>query len=387
MNILLSGVNLHPISGGTFATVCSFRETFVRAGHTVNVLNFTKYGAADDGRGFLDIATSRWPIANWYHCCATAYSERIRAMVEAANLVFIHGIYVHPLLVVSQHARDRGVPYVTVPHGSLDPHSLVTHRWRKRFWLALYHDMLVMQSAAVLYATPTEMERSWARGLERHAVVVPWGIETHGDYEKEAFAARIRTRHGLRSGQRIAFFCARMAAVKRPVETMTAFLREAPEGWVMICAGPASHDFPVEKVAALCEKSQGRCIYTGPVFGADVLEYYKAADLFLLLSHSENFSHSVATAQACAVPVVVSPGVGLACYVKDCGGGFVAPGESFEDICTALRAAFQADPAQLADQGRAGRRWAERELSQAVFSKRLGAVCHSFAAKTKSECA
>jgi len=193
----------------------------------------------------------------------------------------------------------------------------------------MYRNTLFARSAAVLYATETERNRSVVAGLERRTECIPWSIDASlTDENTTARQRRVRMRHNLTGDRQIALFCARLARVKRLAETIRAFLRVAPPRWVLLCVGPATSEVDIDEIQTLCARSEGRCIYVGPMYGGDLEDYYAAADLFVLFSHSENFSHSVAQALAQAVPVAISPGVGLAALVHRYGGGFVADGES-----------------------------------------------------------
>ena len=120
-----------------------------------------------------------------------------------------------------------------------------------------------------------------------------------------------------------------------------------------------------------------------PIYGHDVDDYYAAADLFILFSHSENYGHSVGQALAKGVPVALSPGVGLSTYVHRYGGGFVADGESFDDMCRVLSAAFNCSAGTLRELGEIGRNWVERELSPVAFAERLDAMCISLIEEAK----
>ena len=376
-NVVSVGVNLVPQSGGTFRTVWEFYEALRSKDWAVQIVNFSKYRVEDLSEGSRTFLTTRLPVGRAYQWSHHMYGKTVTSAIRGADLVIIHGIYVHPLLHAARMAMKLGIPYILVPHGSLDPFSLTHHPWQKRVWLSLYREVLFARSAAVLYASEVERNRSWASGVERRAECIPWAVAARSAVEKVTAQETIRLRHGLRRDRQIALFCARIARVKRLADTIRAFLREAPGQWVLLCVGPATSEVDMDEIRNLCAGSEGRCIYVGPVFGQDVKDYYAAADLFVLLSHSENFGHSVGQALAQGVPVVLSPGVGLVPYVKRYGGGFVSGGESFEDICRVLRTGLNSSAEALRELGETGRKWVERELSSTVFAERLDALCMS----------
>ena len=378
------GVNLVPQSGGTFRTILQFYEALRSKDWAVQILNFSKYRAEDLPEGSMTFSTTRLLVGRAYQWSHHIYGKTVTSAIRGADLVMIHGIYVHPLLQAAQMAAKRGIPYILVPHGSLDPFSLRHHRWQKRVWLSLYRDTLFAQSAAVLYGSELEKNRSVISGVERRPECIPWAVDAGSADGNATARQRVRIRHNLACGQRLALFCARVARVKRLPETIRAFLRLAPHDWVLLCVGPATSEVDMDEIRTLCARSEGRCDYVGPVFGRDVEDYYAAADLFVLLSYSENFGHSVGQALARGVPVVLSPGVGLAPYVRRYGGGFVADGESFDDLCSVLGAAIHCGTGALRELGETGRKWVERELGPIAFAERLDGLCRSVREEARS---
>jgi glycosyltransferase involved in cell wall biosynthesis len=70
-----------------------------------------------------------------------------------------------------------------------------------------------------------------------------------------------------------------------------------------------------------------RVLFVGPVNDIDKWALYENAEMFVLPSYSENFGNVVAEAMSMACPVVVTPEVGLADFVRATGAGIVTDGE------------------------------------------------------------
>ena len=101
-----------------------------------------------------------------------------------------------------------------------------------------------------------------------------------------------------------------------------------------------------------------RIYYAGFVEGARKQQLLSDAMALVLPSYSENFGNVVLEAMATAVPVVVTPEVGLSSVVANTQSGIVSPGDT-ESLSAAIRS-LVADAQLRARLGENGRRAAIR---------------------------
>ncbi len=106
--------------------------------------------------------------------------------------------------------------------------------------------------------------------------------------------------------------------------------------------------------------------------GADRRALLHGAAALALVSVAENFGNAVLEAMACAVPVVVTPGVGLAEEVESSAAGKVVPADP-EAIGVAL-AELAADPERASAMGRRGRAAVEERFTWRAVAERMRAV-------------
>jgi glycosyltransferase involved in cell wall biosynthesis len=276
---------------------------------------------------------------------------------------------------MAKYARKKGIPYVVVAHGSLDPWTFSYRGWRKQAWMWQAGNALLSGAHHVLFSTSAEMRKAgkWVNTTGR---VVHWPVEFVPDYDKAAAIGRMQQALGLPSSSRIAMFCGRLHPMKMPLETIQAFHRAAPSDWVLLLIGPATAEIPQEVVESACRATNGRCRYIGPAYGESLVNYYQAAELLVLFSHRENFSHVTAEALAFGVPPLVSTTVDLVHDLDGSGTGccVVADDVSPKGLTEALQTALSKSSEQLAEMGQRGRAWARERLSPETFKANVAKI-------------
>ena len=381
------GINLFPNRGGIYRTVKSFTQVFNQLAWDASVLNF---GASIEGPTAFAcpstfIQTLRWPKLRQYYVGLGYYKPEIRKVLSSADVVFIHGIFHHAAAVVSAYCRARNVPYILVSHGSLDPYVFTYNSIRKRVWTTTYRKRLFVDSAAVLFSTQAEAEKAkrWTNG--GNVEVLYWPVDLVPEYDKSDAKAELRRRYELPPKTRIALFCGRLDPMKRPIETIREFKAAAGKEWALLLVGPLSHGLSRETVDSACREPGAKCIWVGPAYGEDLGDHFRAADLFILWSHRENFSHVVAEALACAVPVFISRGVDLWRDLAPVGCSFLAPEGAEGSVSGALSRVLCMSEEDLGAAGRRGRVWARDELSVERFGRRVERICESVSSGRKRE--
>ncbi|MBI4874393.1 MAG: glycosyltransferase [Acidobacteria bacterium] len=379
------GVDLEPKTGGTYRSVLNFQSSLSRLGVEVDICSFSPGPSPVATPGVAQVPTSRKFPGKPYYFWSGCYSGRLRGILTGADIVFLHGLYIHPFVHAALWSRRNQVPYVVVPHGSLDPWVFSYRRYRKQAWLRLYRRLMLEDASSVVFASARERDKAAGLPAIARPDVINWPVASVADFDKTSAGQRVRLDCGLPNRCRVALFCGRLHPMKRPIETIELFLRTAPRDWVLLLVGPASAEIPETKMASICGASGGRCRYLGPVFGDRLSDFYKAADLLVLISHRENFSYTVTEALACGVPVLVSNGVDLSADIAREGCGFVvdnpADGQTLEK---AFDSSLRCDSASLASMGARGRRWVRRDLSEERFSTRLEALCDSIVRRAGS---
>ncbi|MFI6654442.1 D-inositol-3-phosphate glycosyltransferase [Streptomyces sp. NPDC050523] len=183
----------------------------------------------------------------------------------------------------------------------------------------------------------------------------------------EAGRAAARARLGLPQDALIPLFAGRIQPLKAPdvlLRAVARLLQQRP--WlrerivVPVVGGPSGSGLArpegLQKLAAGLGISD--VVRFRPPVGQDRLaDWYRAASVLVMPSHSESFGLVAVEAQACGTPVIAAEVGGLPVAVRDGVSGTLVPGHDPADYARALRA-FADDPHLSARMGRSAARHA-----------------------------
>jgi glycosyltransferase involved in cell wall biosynthesis len=219
------------------------------------------------------------------------------------------------------------IPYFVFPHGMLDPWFKRTYPLKhlKKWLYWPWGEYRVLRDARAVIFT-SDAERVQAREsfslYDARERVSSLGIEAPPTASADDFFDRFPE---LR-GKRIVLFLGRLHVKKGCDLLIDAFARAAPNdrSLVLVMAGPADDAYAAELRDRAGRSGAGdRVVFTGMIEGAVKWGALRAADVFILPSHQENFALAVVEALACDLPVLISNQINICREVEDDGAGFV----------------------------------------------------------------
>lgn len=278
--------------------------------------------------------------------------------LQSFDIVHIHGLYRFPPTYAAYQAHRQGVPYIIMPHGSLDPYlydkssrSVLLKRLYER-WFDLPN---LHAASAIHYTAEEERERVAFLNLRAPSFVVPNGLDWE-PYRALPPRGALRSRWGLANAP-LVLFLGRLHFKKGLDLLIPAFdrlRRRLPDAQLVI-VGPENDDYGQTVRGWVREHGLEDAVhFVGPLRGADVVQAYVDADVFALPSYTENFGMTVAEAMACALPVVISDQVNIHAEVAKAGAGLVTRCDVGE-LTEALEALLH-DSIRRRAMGEAGRR-------------------------------
>lgn len=258
-----------------------------------------------------------------------ALAPWLRENAGRFDAVVVHGIWSYPNLAVRRAARQAAKPYGVFVHGALDPwfnRKYPLKHLKKRLYWPLQYPVL-RDARAVFFTTATERDLAAISFSPNrwNALVVPYGIsEPDGDprAQVEAFHARwpqLRERRYL-------LYMGRIHEKKGCDLLLQAFARVAAEApdVDLVMAGPDQVGWQATLRKMAADLGLGsRVHWPGMLTGDLKLGALRAAEVFVLPSHQENFGIAVVEALAAGRPVLISNQVNIWPQIEAEGVGLV----------------------------------------------------------------
>ena len=354
--------------GGPIYSVHGLARAQARRGCDVQVFTTNV-----DGPGESPVALGK-PVALdgvkvWYFPCGAGrrlyrsppMQRALTAQVASFDILHLHSVFLWPTLAAARAAQRAGVPYVLAPRGMLVA-DLIRRKSSliKRAWITLFERANIEHAAAMHVTSDIEASEITNLGLgARRFVMVPNGIDV-----PVLLPSKMPGKPYVLSLGRVNW--------KKGLDRLIAAMAHVPDADLVI-AGNDEEGYRATLDKLIAEHGlAGRVSFVGQVEGDAKWALIQRAAVFALPSYSENFGIAVLEAMACAVPVVVTPEVGLAGTVRDAGAGIVVSGDAV--LLGAAIASLIADPARARALGRAGRAAAEGQFSWDAIAGQMRAV-------------
>ncbi|MCK9187960.1 glycosyltransferase [Acidithiobacillus sp.] len=289
------------------------------------------------------------------------FRKFIKIRLREFDVVHIHGLYRFPPTYAAYQARKQNVPYIIRPHGALDPYLYTKSSrsvWLKRLYERWFDLPNLHGAGAIHYTAEDERQRAAFLGLRAPSFVVPNGINW-GRYAQLPTRGAFRSALGLGDAP-LVLFLGRLHPKKGLDLLVPAFetIRRRIVGAQLAIVGPENDRFGQQVRAWVADRGLTEAVhFVGHLDGADVIQAYVDADVFVLPSYTENFGMTVVEAMACALPVVISDQVNIYAEVAQSGAGLVTRCEA-DEVAEAV-IALLVDPERRGVIGRAGREAAQ----------------------------
>lgn len=285
---------------------------------------------------------------------AAASMTRLGGSLEEAlstagtpNVIHDNGLWLPHHHCIATLASRRGIARIVSVRGMLEPWAIRHKRLKKAIAWRLYQRR-DLERATMLHATAvSEIEAIRALGVNSTIVEIPNGADLPEQ-------SREPVRSAAPASRRQALFLSRIHPKKGLPMLIEAWARLRPAGWSLRVAGPdkCGHRAQVEDLVARRDLN-GVVTFLGPVEGEEKAATYRAADLFVLPTHSENFGLVVAEALAYGLPVLTTRGAPWRELETERCGWWVEP--TVDGVLAGLSAAIATDPEGRVEMGQRGR--------------------------------
>ena len=310
-----------------------------------------------DGAGRLSVPIdtpterNRIPIRYFPRQCSEAFkysrpmARWLKENVENFDLVHIHAIFSHSSVAAYKACKEKDIPYIVRPLGTLDPSTIRRKALRKRlFQIAWGRDMLSC-AAKIHYSTNREKELVESSLGTSGGIVVPIGINLCPEATLTAKANNPMP--SMTGTDPYIIFLGRLDPIKNVELLIDAFSEvtssDGLQNWRLLIVGDGNPEYVTSlRLRARLTSAGSRIQFPGWLIGSPKTEAISGAELFALTSRHENFGRAVVEAMSQGVPVLISDNVFVADDVREFEAGWVASG-SLDEVVRILREAVSDD--------------------------------------------
>ncbi len=307
--------------------------------------------------------------------------------VREYDAVHIHALFSFAPVAAALIARRARVPYVVRPLGTLSRYGVGTRRrWLKRLSIALIEGPILRHAAAIHFTSQSEYEEAQSLGFDcRRGIVIPLGIDNPTGNDKTASienaSSAARAQGGGKpelTGRRVVLFLSRLDPKKNVEALIDAYaISQDLRGMsrlVIAGAGSASYVASLQQ-RAVAAGIADQITWLGHVAATDKAAAFRASDVFVLPSRSENFGIAAAEAMLAGLPCILSKDVAIANDAEAAGAAVTTEPEP--ELLAAAIVTLLADQARCRRMGQRARDYAAATYSTAKMAERLTALYRS----------
>ncbi len=364
MKILQIVPSVSLVYGGPSQMVVGLSTALAKAGAEVTILTTDSNG--DVGQAPLDVPLES-PVeqngyTTYYFRCSPfrRYKFSLNLLNWLAkrhqdyNLAHIHALFSPISSTAAWVARQKNLPYILRPLGTLDPADLQKKRQLKQLYATVLERPNLAGASAIHFTSDQEAKISERFGAVTRDLVLPLGVTL-----PERSSGSIKAKLGIPEDCPIVLFMSRIDR-KKGLDLLIPALEQLQDFHFVLAGGnPQEPEYEAEIRKQIEQSTLGnRTTITGFITGGDKTALLEAADLFVLPSYYENFGIAVAEAMTAGTPVVISDQVHIWQDIQQSESGWVTPCD-IKALTETLRQALN-DSSELKRRGKLAQEHAQK---------------------------
>lgn len=276
------------------------------------------------------------------------------------NLIDVQGLWSSASLFNLIYNKLRPTPYVVTPRGMLEKWALNQSYFKKLIYYHLIEKYHLKNAACLRATSDMEMNTFKKLGFKNKIINIPNSIKI----------PKINLKFKIKKKKRI-LFLNRIHKKKGISELLNAWkhIHNKYLDWELVICGFDENGYKDKMIKLSNELKLNRVVWKDSVLGKDKYNLFRSSDLFVLLSHSENFGLSIAEALSFGLPVITTtntPWKDLKKY--NCGWCIDL---KMKKIIKTMENAICLNPKKKISMGKRGRAWIERDFSDQSIAPKL----------------
>lgn len=358
---------MHPDIGGTYTAQNLFRRAVDSYFIDIDIPGFRIPSESN-----FRINGSSEPFISFLKSCDYNFFSFIPENIKhEAKGVISHAGFLSHFSYAYQLSRHLDLPLYLVPHGFSDPYVFSYNTLKKKIWLELIGKSASNYATKIIYSSLAEKGKSLLPNAQSKGFICPWAVEPPPHLDRDFCRRVLREKLGLSGKDKILLYFSRIEKMKRPLETINSFLRVKPKGWKLLLVGPFEDKKLEYQIRDLVDRNSINIILHPPVFGKDKWSFLAGSDLYILMSHRENFGFTVAEAASVGLPIYISTGVDIHPYFESASRQMIFTLEKDCEIDDAISTLDKISDDDLCALGNYSRSVVDKNFSYQRFSQRL----------------
>jgi glycosyltransferase involved in cell wall biosynthesis len=290
----------------------------------------------------------------WRYKFSWGLTKWLKTNVDNYDLLHLHAVFSYSTTVAAFYARKNSIPYIVLPHGMLAPWPVRQNWLLKKIYLRAIEQRNLERAAAVQFTADEEQQMSVTGGSSNF--VLPCIVDFDMSDDRSQTTSNATRLHIL--------FLSRIDP-KKGIDVLIhalSQLAQAGREFDFTLAGSGDQKYEDRIRAMIKSAGLSHCTtFTGFVEGTAKAKLFRAADIFVLPSHGENFGIAVVEAMAFGLPVIVSDRVNIHNEIERAQAGLIVSPAAAE-LGVAIRTLAD-NPSLRREMGKQG-----RELVASSFS-------------------
>jgi glycosyltransferase involved in cell wall biosynthesis len=327
---------------------------------------------------------NRWRNNRWFF--SPSLGHAVWKAAPSFDVLHIHGLWLWSTAVASAAARTFGIPYVLMPHGTLDPWALGHKAEKKHLYLSLIEKRNLVHAAAVHCLTEREKEQVHSVVSDARCEVIANAVTIDPteltDLDRQLFRQKFPTIEN----KQVVLFLSRIDPKKGLDILIPAFaaLFGRTKNAHLLIAGSGNFEY-VEAMKDLVKEFgiENEVTFAGLLVGREKLAALDAASVFVLPSRGEGLPMAVLEAMAFKIPIVITKECNLDNAALGRGAGIIVQGNP-KSLADEM-ARVMSHKTEAKQMGEAGAALIQEHFALNEVVKKLGALFEEIVLTNKKE--
>ena len=278
------------------------------------------------------------------------------------SIIDVQGLWNSASIFIFFYSKMTSTPYIITPRGMLEKWALKKSFFKKKLFYFFFEKNNIKNASCLRATSALEAKSFRELGFKNNIVNVPNSIKIPKLHQirKNNYKKRYRL-----------LFLSRINFKKGISELLHAWkaVQDKNLDWELVICGFDENNYKKKMMDLSINLKLKRVIWLDYVFGKEKNKIYKSSDLFILLSHSENFGLVIAEALSYRLPVITTSNTPWKSLKKKGCGWCVKL--SLKEIIRALNQAMNLRSKERLAMGEKGRRWVINDYSQDSVGKKM----------------